>query len=142
MKTSSKPANPKKSKNSNIRRGAVSAAALVVLVVTAVMVLGSTRTNRTEQDLTVARMQTMRAFYAAESAIQLALREITIATDEDGDGVIGGISDDNDDTNNPFIGQARVHVTAQPIDGGLVALTATATEGQATRRIRVEIDPN
>lgn len=142
MRSSSKPPKPRQSERTNTRRGAVSAAALVVLVVTAVMVLGSTRTNRTEQDLTVARMQTMRAFYAAESAIQLALREITFATDDDGDGVIGGISDDNDDTNNPFIGQARIHVTSQAADGGLIALTATAIEGQASRRIRVEIEPN
>jgi len=124
------------------RRGSISAAALVVLVVTAVLVVGSTRTGRTEHDLTVSRMETMRAFYAAESAVQLALREITLGVDVDGDGVIGGISDDDDHTNNPSIGQARIHVTAEQQDAGVVVLTATATEGRATRRIRVEIEPN
>ncbi len=75
------------------RRRAMAAVAMVALLVTVdliivVMVIGGGR----DHDLTVRRVETIRAFYAAEGGMNMAIREEMQNADEDGDAVVGTIS--------------------------------------------------
>ncbi|QYU70060.1 hypothetical protein J4558_08065 [Leptolyngbya sp. 15MV] len=66
---------------------AIAGVAMLQLCMVAVVVSGSR-----DHELTALRVQTMRAFYAADAAASLALRELALGQDADGDGVVGGIA--------------------------------------------------
>jgi hypothetical protein len=117
-------------------RRAVAAIVMIVLLlildlVVIVMVLGGAR----DQDLTVRRVETVQAFYAAESGMNMAVREMMLDSDEDGDGSVGGISDDDDDGNDPAFGSARVHV-ALGVEAEGTTLSSAGRAGQARRRLQ------
>jgi hypothetical protein len=103
---------------------------LILDLVVLVMVLGGAR----DQDLTVRRVETVQAFYAAESGVNMAVRELMLDADEDGDGSTGGISDDENDGNDPTIGSAAVCVQmAMGAEG--TTLSSDARAGEARRRL-------
>jgi len=95
---------------SRTRRGSVLAAVIVLLLTLEIAVASLLMSATNEQGVGVDRLNTVRAFYAAEAGTQMALREIMLGTDEDGDGTIGGISDDGDPVTDPAIGPAYAHV--------------------------------
>jgi hypothetical protein len=103
---------------------------LVVDLIALGMVLGGGR----DQDLTVRRLETLQAFYAAEAGMNMAVREIMLNADEDGDGTAGSVSDDGDDANDPGFAAARVRVTRAP-DAGGTTLTSERRTGQADRKL-------
>ena len=68
------------------RRGTVAVAVLLVLLLTSLFVIGLVSGAARDQDLSGRRMETVRAFYAAEAGINMAMREFSVGADEDGDG--------------------------------------------------------
>lgn len=116
------------------RRGAAAIVMVVLLIVVAVIVIGTTITGSRDQDLSVRRIETVQAFYAAESGMNMAIREVVNDTDEDGDGEIGTISNDSNAANDPTIGGAKVYVSSEE-SGDDVILSSYGSRGVATRRI-------
>ncbi len=120
------------------RRGTAAVIMVVVLIVVTVAVVGMTTGGAREFDLSERRIETIQAFYASEAGINMAVRELVVIADEDGDGSIGTISDDGNDANNPSFGIARVVVTLSIVDGDSV-LTSSGTAGETTRRVSVTL---
>jgi Tfp pilus assembly protein PilX len=119
------------------RRGAIGIAVLGLLVLLEVVIVVAVVGGTLAQDLTLQRIDTNRAFYAAEGGVAMAVREAWLATDEDGDGAIGGISDDGDRADDPTVGGATVSVS--PAQAG--AVTTFVSIGWADRaRRRVEMN--
>lgn len=114
-------------------RGSVLAAVIVLLLLLEIAVASLMMSSTNEQSVGVDRLNTVRAFYAAEAGVQMALREIMLGVDEDGDGVIGGISDDGDAATTCAIGLASVSVTvAQVADAAVVT-----SEGRCAEAMRI-----
>jgi hypothetical protein len=119
-------------------RRAVAAVAMVVLLlalnlIIVGMVIGLSR----DHDLTIRRMQTVEAMYAAEAGVNMSIRELMNDADEDGDGTIGTISDDSNDGNDPTLGNAQLVVTAAADTpaAGQTTLTSEGRSGDARRKI-------
>ena len=123
------------------RRGATAIVMVVVMLLVAMIVIGSAISGARDQDLTVRRVETVQSIYAAEAGINMAIREVVNNTDEDGDGTIGSISDDGNDANNPTFGSATVLVTTQA-SGDDTLLVSVGTHGNATRRIEATLAGN
>ena len=81
---------------------------LIIDLIIIALVVGGAR----DHDLTIKRMQTIEAFYAAEAGMNMAYREVIEDFDEDLDGITGTISDDGVPANDPTLGNAQYYVTA------------------------------
>ncbi len=120
------------------RAGSVLAVVLVLLLVLEIAVASLLMSSTGEQGIAVDRLETVRANYAAESGTAMALRELILDADEDGDGGIGSISDDGDDQNDPALGTARLRVTVSRA-GGMVTITSTGRCGHAERIVQMTV---
>jgi hypothetical protein len=110
---------------------------VVFLIVVDLIIVGFVVGIGRDHNLTVHRMQTLEAMYAAEAGVNMSIREMMNAADEDGDGAIGTISDDSDDGTDPSVGNARFVVTAAadtPV-AGQTTLTSAGRSGEARRTI-------
>ncbi len=116
------------------RRGMVAVSIIVVLLVVDLIVISIVIGGGRDHDLTVRRLETERAFYAAEGGMNMAIRELMLGADEDGDGSAGTISDDGDGAGDPALGSARLVVTASAA-GSQTTLSSTGRCGSARRRI-------
>jgi hypothetical protein len=105
---------------------------IAVLLIVNLIILGMILSSARDHDLTMRRLETVQAFYAAEAGVNMGVREMMNSADEDGDGTVGSISDDGDDGNNPTAGSAAFLVTRTDIVG-LSTLASTGTNGIATR---------
>src|SRR5688572_6539228 len=76
------------------RRGAAIVAMITTMLLLGLIGVGMVLGGARDQDLSIKRLETVRAFYAAESGMNMAIRELMVRADEDGDGAIGSISDD------------------------------------------------
>ena len=114
------------------RRGVVAVALIVVLLLGNLIIVGVVLGGARDHDLTVQRVDTVQAFYAAEAGMNMALREMTANNDEDGDGTIGGISDDGNGGNDPGFGAAKSVVTASE-DAGQTTLLSQGRGALARR---------
>jgi hypothetical protein len=110
-----------------------------VLVVLDLIIVGMVLAGGREQDLTARRLETVRAFYAAEAGINMAVREVMDGADEDGDGTMGTVSDDGNAANDPSLGSAQVFVTAAT-SGGETTLTSKGRCGEATRELEAALE--
>lgn len=119
------------------RQGVAILGMLIVLMIGGFIVFGMVIGGAREQDLMLKRVETVRAFYAAEAGINMALRELMLTTDEDGDGFIGSVSDDGVDANNPGIGSASVYVSADPSQPEQLTLTSHGRCGEAQRTLEI-----
>jgi hypothetical protein len=108
-------------------------ALLVVLAILGVMTVGLVAAGGRDHQVSVQRLDTVRAFYAAEGAMNMAIRELMLGQDFDGDGVAGSISNDADPDTDPAIGVAMLHVEID-VDAD-TTLTAVGRSGSAERRI-------
>lgn len=120
-------------------RGAIGVAMVGALVIVELIVVVAVVGAGLHQDLTLQRIETNRAFYAAEGGANMALRELWVDEDEDGDGKIGGISDDADSGNDPPIGHATVSVSAEEADGQ-TTIDAVGRSDRARRRIEMHLE--
>jgi len=98
---------------------------LIVDLIVVSVVLGQGR----DHDLTIRRLETIQALYAAEAGVNMAIRELMEDADEDLDGAVGTISDDSDVGTDPALGTANFVVTAAA-DTPSVGLTTLTSQGR------------
>jgi hypothetical protein len=81
--------------------------------------------------------------YAAEAGMNMAIRELMVDRDEDGDTYTGGISHDLNDATDPYLGNARfVVIYSHDVVAGETTLTAEGRRGDARRKARAVLkDP-
>jgi hypothetical protein len=119
------------------RRAVAAVAMVVILLIVDLIIVSIVVGLSRDHDLTVRRMQTIEAMYAAEAGVNMSIRELMNDADEDGDGTTGTISDDSDDGTDPTLGNARFVVTAAadtPV-AGQTTLTSEGRSGEARRKI-------
>lgn len=112
---------------------------IIVLVLLNLIIVGMVLGGARDHDLTTRRIETIQSFYAAEAGMNMAIREMMIDTDEDGDGTIGTISDDATPANDPTLGQAQVFVTLA-VAGPQTTLTSQGRAGDARRHIAAVLE--
>ncbi len=115
-------------------RGSILIGALIVLVVLAIFAVTTGAVYASGLQAYAVSADSTCALYAADSGIELALKEYVSGVDVDGDGTVGGISDDGNDANDPLLGNGRIRVGFQ---SGI--LSATGTYGDAVRRLEVTV---
>jgi len=120
------------------RDGSIAVSLIALLLVVEIAVVGVVVMGRGDQDLTARRLEAVRAFYAAEGAGAMAMRELVTNTDEDGDGGVGTISNDDDPETDPAIGEATAFVSSE-VKGPDIVLTCEGSSGQATRRLELTL---
>src|ERR1043165_4605546 len=113
---------------SSNRRGAGGIAIVIALVMLQLLIVGAIVAESRDQNMTKIRLDTTRAFYAAEAGDNMAVRECLTGIDEDHDGSIGTISSDGNANNDPALGQARLTVD-RALVGGLTQLAARGRAG-------------
>lgn len=118
----------------SLRRGTVLVAVIVLLAIMQLIVATVVQGGGRDHDLTGRRAATMQAFYAAEAGMNMALREMMLAVDDDGDGGIGTISNDGNSNNDPTVGGARVSVSSSTTNAA-TTLSSTSRTGDAHRAI-------
>ncbi|MEY3230164.1 MAG: hypothetical protein RL689_251 [Planctomycetota bacterium] len=74
------------------RRGTMLVGILVGLMLLAGALVAVAVSGRREQDMTMRRMEAMRARYAQEAVAQIAVRELINQQDDDGDGAVGTVA--------------------------------------------------
>ena len=119
------------------RRAVAAVAIVVILLVVDLIIVGMVVSLSRDHDLTIRRMQTIEAMYAAEAGVNMSIRELMNDADEDGDGATGTISDDGNDPNDPTLGNAQFVVTAAADTpaAGQTTLTSEGRSGDARRKI-------
>jgi hypothetical protein len=116
------------------RRGAAIVAMISVMLLIALVLVGLVLGGARDQDLSIRRLETIRAFYAAEAGANMAIRELMLNADGDGDGGIGTVSDDGNSANDPTVSSARFSVT-KSTSGPQTTLTSEGRSGSANRKI-------
>ncbi len=109
------------------RAGTMLVAAVVILVSLQLVVVGVVNSGARDQDLLLKRLDSARAFYAAEGAGNVAIREFMRGADESGDGVVGA-------TVATVTGTATGAATAA-VSGATTTLTASSTVRDARQRV-------
>ncbi len=121
------------------RRATIAISMIIALVVVNLIIISIVLGGARDHDLSIKRIETIQAFYAAEAGMNMAIREMMNNTDEDGDGAIGTISDDGNAANDPTFGQAQVLVTSA-VAGPITTLTSQGRSGQARREIEASLE--
>jgi hypothetical protein len=122
------------------RRGAAIVAMVAGLLLISLMITGVVVLGAGEAELAPRRIESVQAFYAAESGLALAAHELMTGEDTDGDGVVGSISDDEDDASDLAIGRAAVRVESEA-EEARTTVTSVATVGPTGRRIQMVLGP-
>ena len=129
--------------NTQGQRRAVAAVAMVIfLIVVDLIIVGFVVGLGRDHNLTLHRMRTLEAEYAAEAGVNMSIREMMYDADQDGDGTIGTISDDSDDVTDPSVGNAQFVVTADadtPV-AGQTTLTSAGRSGEARRQMKTILE--
>ena len=94
----------------------IAVALIIALIILQVAIVGVLVSGTRDQINTRTRLEAIRVRYAALGASQMALREIYLGTDIDGDGGIGSISNDGNSANDPLINGIKVTV-ARSVSG-------------------------
>ncbi len=121
------------------RRATIAISMVIALVVVDLIIISIVIGGARDHDLTIHRVDSIQAFYAAEAGMNMAIREMMVGTDEDGDGAVGTISDDANDANDPTFGQAQVLVTSV-VAAPTTTLTSRGRSGQARREIESSLE--
>ena len=121
------------------RRATVAISMIIALVVVNLIIISIVIGGARDHDLTIKRVETIQAFYAAEAGMNMAIREMMNDTDEDGDGAIGTISDDGNAANDPTFGQAQVLVIVS-VAGPPTTLRSKGRSGDARREVETVIE--
>ncbi|MCH7849558.1 MAG: hypothetical protein IIB53_14495 [Planctomycetes bacterium] len=121
------------------RRATIAISMIIVLVVVNLVIISIVIGGARDHDLTIKRVETIQAFYAAEAGMNMAIRELMNNADEDGDGAVGTISDDGNAANDPTFGQAQVVVTAS-VAGPQTTLRSKGRSGDARREVETVLE--
>jgi hypothetical protein len=114
-------------------RGSVAVVLLIALALAEMMVIGMIVTGGRDQDMTVDRLESARAFYASESGMNMAVRELMDNADEDGDGTVGSIAHGST-VGAPPVGGARA-AAGVSVSGQNYTLTAVGESSRARRAL-------
>ncbi len=120
------------------RRAMAAITMVVVLLIIDLMIISMVVGGARDHDLTVRRMDTIRAFYAAEAGMNMAIRERMIPDDEDNDtggADTGSISDDGDPANDPGFGTPKNTQFVVTLSPDKKTLTSTGRSGDAKREM-------
>jgi Tfp pilus assembly protein PilX len=120
-------------------RGAVVVAIILVLVIVDLVIVGLVLSEARGHDVTVWRLDTVRAFYAAEAGMNMAMREFCLGENLDGDCSIGTISNDGDADNDPTAGTASFMATVAG-SGMQRTVRGYGRSGDARREVAAAID--
>lgn len=123
---------------SSTRRGTVLIAAIVCLLILDLIVMGMVLNSGRGQYVSVDRINSVRALYAAEGAMNMAVRELMLNVDEDTDGTIGSVSDDGNDANDPTIGAAQAMVVIATV-GSDSTVTSTGRLSTVERQLEANL---
>lgn len=118
------------------RPGAVAIVMVLVMVLLAVVVAGTTISAGRRGDSLRREVEATRALYLAESGLALALRELALGEDADGDGAVGSVAPIETRHLQGPTGAVAWYAT----DDGIV-LSSIATAGTSRRRIRAVAEP-
>ncbi len=120
------------------RSGSAAVALIVVLIILDLIIVGLVLSSSRDHNLTLMRVETIQAFYAAEAGMNMSIKELMEDNDHDTDGVIGTISDDSNDATDPDIGAGQVVVfsTADTPLVGQTTLTSRGRTGNARRDLQ------
>ncbi len=116
------------------RRGIVAIAMVAVLLILDLVLIAIVIGGARDHDLTVGRIDTIRAFYAAEAGMEMCIRELMEDVDEDGDGEIGTISYETPTyvpADDPAFGNAKSMVTVSLPDTPLPGQTTYTSQGRS-----------
>lgn len=129
----------KEAARASTRRGMAAVVAVVLLVMlqllAGVLLSGGAR----EIEQRSMRLDGLRSFYAAEGAVNMAVRELMLGADEDGDGTVGGVSLTGTSADDPRLGPARLSIVAVSTSGSTTTIAAESASGAAMRRQRATI---
>lgn len=117
------------------RRGAVATALVLAIVLLGVAVTAATVAASSGLGLASLRADHLRTVAACDAGLQLSLAELASGLDTDGDGTIGGISDNGIDADDPTLDGAAFLVAVE--DGTLVTM---ASCGEATHTAYFELE--
>jgi hypothetical protein len=115
------------------RKAATAVVVIVVLVIIDLVIVGLVITGSRGHDMSIRRMETVEAFYAAEAGMNMAVRELMVDEDQDGDCTIGSISHDGVDATDPGFGNSAWVVTANTA-GALTTIRSYGRSGSARRQ--------
>jgi len=117
---------------SHLRTGGAAVVMITLMLLLSLIVIGILAAAANRPMLASREVEGDQTFYAADSALQLALREIMLGIDEDGDGSIGTITD----LSGSIFGATDVHVTRTDSDGE-ITLTAHGMHDDVSRHLRI-----
>ncbi len=121
------------------RRGTIVVALVAALVVLQLLVVALAIAGARDQDLSVRRLEAARAYYAADAGASMAMRELVLDSDEDGDGGIGSVWS-NAIGGAPAIGPAGGVSPVSVSDvGGTSVVTSSGSSGVSTRTISLSV---
>ncbi len=95
----------------HLQRGAAVLSFVAALLVIGTLALWLFHLTAVSATATLGHYYSTGAFYAAESGLEMALRELAQANDIDSDGTIGTISDNGNDADDPSLATGAVHVS-------------------------------
>ncbi len=127
------------------RRAMAAISMVVVLMIIDLMIISMVVGGARDHDLTVRRMDTIRAFYAAEAGMNMAIRERMLDPPNDEDNDTGGaeegsISDDGDPANDPGFGTPKNTQFVVTLSADKKTLTSTGRSGDAKREMEAFLE--
>lgn len=120
-------------------RGSASLGAVVALVIFQLILVGAVLANARDQDVGTRRLESVRTFYAAEAAANMAFREVRLNVDADGDGSIGGISDNGSTGDDPVISGSRASASISA-SGSTRTVTVSSSNGSSRRKLTLTFE--
>ena len=115
------------------RTGAAAAAVILMLVIAELLITSAVLGSALDQDATLGRIESLRAFYAAEAGLHMSVRELMVGVDENGDGTIGTVSNDGSATSDSALeGGATFSVT---ISAGTPSLVVSSGSAGTARQV-------
>ena len=120
------------------RRGTILVGLLVGLMLLASALVAVAISGRREQDLTMRRMEAMRAAYAEEAAAQIAVRELVNQQDDDGDSRIGTVASGSL-TPGITIGSSTAAALADGVGGWNWRIQPQGANGLSTKGSRITV---
>jgi hypothetical protein len=121
------------------RRAATVVAVIVILVIIDLVIVGLVLSGSRGDVLAVRRAETVKAFYAAEAGMNMAMREVMLDQEQDGDCKVGCISHDGDDGNDPGFGNAAWVVTAST-SGAVTTIRSYGRAGSTRRQMLAAVN--
>lgn len=122
------------------RRGGILVAMIVVLIVLSIIVAAISASNSNAQRSAVLRVRADQAKQAADTAANLAIKELIDNSDHDSDGGVGSISNDANAANDPTLNSTRLWATRSD-SGGIITITARSQNDDARRALQLSFTP-